>query len=150
MKTITFIVRGTPKPAGSKRAFYIPKLKRAVVVDACKLTKDWQADVKGAAVAALPPNWEPLAGPVSLTAKFWMPRTRSHYKKGTPENPIGLKPSAPHLHTKRPDLLKLTRAIEDALTGIIYRDDSQICNESLSKMFSEFSGVEITIAEVEQ
>lgn len=33
-----------------------------------------------------------------------------------------------------PDVLKLARGVEDALTGIVWRDDAQIVNESLSKV----------------
>ena len=33
-----------------------------------------------------------------------------------------------------PDVLKLARGVEDALTGIVWRDDAQIVNESLNKV----------------
>jgi Holliday junction resolvase RusA-like endonuclease len=38
--------------------------------------------------------------------------------------------------TTRPDLLKLARAIEDALTGVVYRDDALIVQERLVKDYA--------------
>jgi Holliday junction resolvase RusA-like endonuclease len=35
--------------------------------------------------------------------------------------------------TSRPDLLKHIRALEDALTGVVWRDDSQIIEQHLEK-----------------
>jgi Holliday junction resolvase RusA-like endonuclease len=36
----------------------------------------------------------------------------------------------------RPDLLKLTRLLEDACSGIIWRDDAQISDELLMKRYA--------------
>ena len=45
----------------------------------------------------------------------------------------------------RPDALKLARAVEDALTGIIWLDDAQIVEEHLTKRWSDEEGVHVTV-----
>lgn len=148
MTEITFTVFGIPKPAGSKTAFAIKRggvyTGRTVVMDACKKTKSWQAIVKAEAKKHAPAT--PLVGPISVNFTFYMPRPKSHF--GTGKNSKSLKLSAPAYLIGKPDVLKLARAVEDALTGIIYVDDSQIVDERLSKSYdgnSVFSGVLIKI-----
>ena len=46
-------------------------------------------------------------------------------------------------------MLKLARAVEDALTGIVWRDDAQIVDEQLSKVYGEPARVEVDVAELE-
>lgn len=138
-------VPGIPAPAGSKKAFYIKKLKRAVVTDACKRTKPWQATVAAFAMEA----WEGkplLTGPVRAEFVFRLTRSKGHYGSG--RNASRLKPSAPAYPTGRPDLLKLTRAVEDALTGIVWADDALIVHETQEKVYGDRPGVMIRIAEI--
>jgi Holliday junction resolvase RusA-like endonuclease len=45
----------------------------------------------------------------------------------------------------RPDVLKLARAAEDALTGIVWRDDSQIVHETLAKVYGEPERLEVAV-----
>jgi Holliday junction resolvase RusA-like endonuclease len=58
-----------------------------------------------------------------------------------------LRASAPRYPTGRPDVLKLARACEDALTGVIWRDDAQIVVERLYKDWGEPARV---LVEIEQ
>ena len=44
-----------------------------------------------------------------------------------------LKDSAPVFKDTAPDLSKLWRAVEDSLTGIVYKDDSQVVQLALQK-----------------
>lgn len=39
-------------------------------------------------------------------------------------------------HRKRPDIDKLTRSLLDALTGIVYVDDSQVCMLAVNKVYA--------------
>ena len=94
-----------------------------------KAGKDWRADVR--AVAA--ENWgprEPFAGKMYVTMDFYFARPKSHY--GTGKNAAVLKPSAPPRdeHLQDPDALKLARAVEDALTKVIWKDDNQLAPAS--------------------
>jgi Holliday junction resolvase RusA-like endonuclease len=142
---ITFFVAGVPKPAGSKRGFYIAKLKRVVITDANPNSADWKTDVKHTAQENF--DGELWDCPIDLRLKFVILRPRSHYRTG--KNAHLLRESAPKRPTAKPDALKLARGVEDALTKIIWVDDSQIVDEHLSKVFGERPGVEIEIKECE-
>jgi Holliday junction resolvase RusA-like endonuclease len=129
---ISFTVLGEAKPAGSKTAFVNPKTGKAIVTDASKGAKPWQAEVKAAASEAMKGN-EPFVGPLHAHFKFFRARPTSHY--GTGRNAGEVKLSAPFAPATRPDVLKLARAVEDALTGIVYRDDAQIIGEWVEKRY---------------
>ena len=150
MNQIYFTVFGIPKPAGSKTAFAIKRggvyTGRTVVMDACKKTKSWQATVKAEAKKHAPEK--PFVGAVALELLFQMPRPKSHF--GTGKNSNLRKTSAPDYPTGKPDVLKLTRAVEDAMTGIIYVDDAQIIFEEIKKKYSSgsFAGVEVRVIDV--
>ena len=51
-------------------------------------------------------------------------------------------------HTKKIDADNLAKACLDALNGIAYYDDSQICSLRVSKWYSDIPRVEIEIKEV--
>ena len=87
-----------------------------------------------------------ITGPVKLELTFFMERTKGHY--GTGRNAGKLKASAPRHHTKTPDVLKLARGVEDALTAVIWKDDAQIVLELLSKEYGERPGVWVRITEL--
>lgn len=140
---IEFFVAGIPKPAGSKRGFYIEKIKRVIITDACKGSKDWKTDVKHEAQEHYSGDlWD---CPISLSLTFRVERPKGHFRSGA--NSKLVKESAPILPITRPDLLKLARGVEDALTGIIWKDDSQICVERLLKQYDSPPGVLIQIHE---
>jgi Holliday junction resolvase RusA-like endonuclease len=81
----------------------------------------------------------PLAGPLKLSLSFFLPRPKDH------QGARGLLPHAPARPTTRPDLLKLTRAVEDACTGILWRDDAQIVDEELHKAYADGEGARIGV-----
>jgi Holliday junction resolvase RusA-like endonuclease len=147
MNQIAFFVEGIPKPAGSKTAFAIKKggvyTGRTVVMDACKKTKSWQATVKAEAKKHAPET--PVVGAVWVEFTFYMPRPKSHF--GTGKNSKQLKLTTPFLPTGKPDVLKLSRAVEDAMTGIVYVDDAQIVGEHIQKFYADnkSSGVSVII-----
>ncbi len=146
---IRFFVPGIPKPAGSKRGIPIYRGKKCAkvftgkvaVIDACKTSNDWKGDVKN--IAANEYQGALIEGPVSVSFRFFFTRPKSHYGSGI--NSAILKASAPVHHTHKPDALKLSRAVEDALTGIVWVDDSQIVDEKLTKQYGDKPGVEILI-----
>lgn len=147
---IEFFVRGIPKPAGSKRAFVIRKggqyTGRAVVTDDCKGSKDWKHDVKLAAQDAY--SGPPLEAALAITVTFFMPRPKGHWRTG--KNANELRESAPQHPLTKPDATKLLRGVEDAITGIVWRDDCQIVTQRVFKTFADGRGpgVQIKIAEV--
>ena len=137
---------GRPVPQGSKTGFVVPR-KGARVVDIGGVkyyarrdmravmkeqSSDklglWRACIERAARAKLEKTKIPRevfeAEDFSLSCIFRFQRPKSHF--GTGRNAGKLKKSAPRCHVVKPDLSKLVRAVEDALTGIIWRDDSQV------------------------
>jgi Holliday junction resolvase RusA-like endonuclease len=139
---IEFFVPGIPKTAGSKRAILNKHTGKIVVMDSCKESKDWKADIKAFAIKTELKKM--LRGPLSLGLKFFLPRPKYHY--GSSKNKDKIKDSEVNaMPTKRPDLLKMARAAEDALTGVAWQDDAQICSEQISKSYHDAPGVEIRI-----
>lgn len=148
-------VVGKARPAGSKRAFAIPDgrggYKRRsggspviVVTDDCENGKSWRKTVQAQVRAQLPDGFCLLDCPLSVTMMFVVARGKSHYRTG--RNADKLKEGAPLYHAKKPDVLKLARAVEDALTGVVWVDDSRIVCERLSKSWGHEDAVVIEVA----
>lgn len=156
-KLCDITVMGKPQPGGSKRAFVphnkegkpIPNGRGGVianVIDANPKAKEWQREVKQVArklMGAIPPT------DVALFAKasFFVTRPKNHF--GTGKNSTVLKSSAPQYPTTKPDATKLWRCVEDALTGVVWRDDSQVVAQQVSKFYGPQAGVRIEIFKVE-
>lgn len=139
---IEFTVYGKAEPAGSKRAFVIKG--RAIVTDANAKSRPWKSCVSDAAVTAY--RGPLLTGPLAVVMQFYQVRPKGHYGSG--KNAEQVKGSSPAQPTGKPDVLKLARGVEDALTGIIYRDDAQICIETIRKVYGSPARVEIAIKEL--
>jgi Holliday junction resolvase RusA-like endonuclease len=114
------------------------------VSDANKKARPWKdqvAQVAGQAHAGR----ELMEGALYVQFRFHVPRPKGHY--GTGRNAGKLKDSAPEFPAKKPDVLKLARAVEDAMTGVVYRDDAQIVREVLLKDFGN-ADVEVQVCEI--
>ena len=151
MTALTFTAIGRPQPAGSKRAFPI---RRGGVVTGVATTEDnlksrpWKDSVAAAAMDALPAGRdELLTGPLELTIDFYLARHAGHYGSG--RNREIVKASAPAWPTTRPDATKLTRAVEDALTGLVWRDDAQVVLQVVRKLYGTPERAEVTVAPYE-
>jgi Holliday junction resolvase RusA-like endonuclease len=141
---VVIVVDGEAQPAGSKTS-WVPKgkdgkpIERAgggIIVntaDANKKAKPWQRDV--AAAASVQYDGPLLLGPLRVELIFYRPRLKGHFGSG--RNAEVLKDSAPAYPTSRPDALKLARGVEDALTGIVWRDDAQIVDEMIGKRWGK-------------
>lgn len=148
MNPITIVVHGIPRPGGGKIAGFNRRTGKMFVRPDNPRTAPWRADV--AAAAAQQYSGPLLTGPVLMVYDFIFPRPKSHY--GTGKNANVLKPSAPRFHTIKPDLTKIIRSTEDALTGIVYKDDSQVCTRDEVKRYCEVDerpGVIITLYEIQ-
>lgn len=150
-QSVRIWVPGIAKPAGSKRAFaFVGKdgKPHSRVVDACAKGKSWQACVREAAAVQMHDR-ELMSGGLSVDMVFVMQRPMKHYN-ARGELKDGFAAEAP---TKRPDVLKLARGVEDALTGIVWRDDSLIVEEYLIKQYvkqyADKPGVQIDVRPLE-
>lgn len=143
---VWFDVDGTPAPGGSKNAFRNRCTGRIVVVDAGgKRNRDWRAAVAAAGRAAMAGRDMP-APPLMLTVVFRMPRPQAHLNRHGK-----LRRSSPVLPVSRPDLTKLLRSTEDALTGIVYADDAAIAEQWVAKLYAhpnEKPGARITVSSI--
>lgn len=137
---IAFKVAGVPAPQGSKT-----RTKWGVREDN-PATKPWRSAVAWEATVAMQKQ-EPLTGPLELAVTFYFPRPKSHY--GTGKNADRLKDTAPTWCATKPDTDKLIRAIGDAITGIVCRDDSQIVRVTAWKLYGT-PAAEITVRPVDQ
>jgi Holliday junction resolvase RusA-like endonuclease len=139
-------VPGVPVPGGSKRGFIVRgagRPDRVAMADASGARgKNWRAAIQHAASMSFAQT-ALLDGPLALDVTFTMPRPASHYgkKKGV----ALLKATAPHYHTTRPDATKLVRLIEDALSGVVWTDDSRIAEQSARKVYGARPGAVIRI-----
>lgn len=89
-------------------------------------------------------GWKPVSVPVVATYRFFFARPKSHY--GTGKNSDVLKASAPpDAHTQRPDLINLIKCMEDALTGIIWKDDACVSEIDAAKFWCETDRIEIKV-----
>lgn len=142
---LDFFVEGTPAPGGSKNAF-IPRRKDGSIVmrvgtnspvvnmvDAGKRNKEWRKCVAHQA-RAYAPHSQISDRPLGVQFNFLMPRPKSHYGKG--RNSAVLCEDAPKFHGSKPDVLKLARSTEDALTGIIWLDDCQTVALNATKRYA--------------
>lgn len=150
LRTLTFTVYGTPQPAGSKRAFAYRKKggegKLGVrVTDDNPKGRDWKgsvAQVAGQAMNASNYAGVLFEGPLRVRFNFMVARPKGHYGKR------GLRPAAPPWPDKKPDALKLSRGTEDALTGVVWRDDAQVVKLWISKEYGSPEGVAVTVEEM--
>lgn len=131
MKYITsFYIKGHPMPAGSKKYVGHTKNNKAIIIDQSgKKGADWRKACQLTAKTFCYTG-EPIEGPIIVNMRFYLLRPKNHYNsKGE------LKKSAPKYHLTKPDKTKLCRAVEDAITGIIWKDDSMIFDGYVSKEY---------------
>jgi Holliday junction resolvase RusA-like endonuclease len=130
---LTIVVHGQPAPQGSKK--YAGHRRNsasgrisAVLVEQVKSVKPWRQRVHQAALTAIRdhPHWQPLDGPIAADMVFTV-RTK-------PDSrpvwwPKGIRWSK-RLHWRpasSPDLSKLARSTEDALTTArAWKDDARV------------------------
>lgn len=141
---ITIVVYGAPAPQGSKK-FVGMVNGHGMMAESSKKVKPWRQDVKAAALAVRA-GAEPIDGPVMVRMVFTVPKPGSAPKR---------KRTWP---CKKPDVSKLARSTEDALTDAgIWKDDARVVEYArLAKVFPgedpeslEAPGVRITIVEME-
>lgn len=136
-RTVSFFTKGDPIPEGSHKYVGYRNGKPVIVHDNLMLA-GWRLrvarDAKNAARAA---GWDaPYDGPVSVEARFYMPRPK--------------RPKFPNHAATKPDLDKLIRAVGDALAAhdSVLTEDSRIVTWITSKEWAadnQETGVHITV-----
>jgi Holliday junction resolvase RusA-like endonuclease len=144
---ILITVVGKAQSAGSKRALPAGGKSggRPFVVESNPKAKAWKEQV--ALQAAMQYVGPLLDCALAVEMVFYTLRPKGHF--GTGRNAGILKDSAPAYPTVKPDVLKLARAVEDGLTGVVYRDDALTVDLCLGKRYGDRERVEIKIMPVE-
>lgn len=147
---VAFFVPGKAAPGGSKRGFAFRRRDGSLgvnMIDAGKNNKEWRSCVAHAGHLAMlddsPAGLEApkslLDGALSLQVTFVMQRPKGHF------GAKGLKPKAPGCCTTKPDATKLLRALEDALTGVVWVDDNQIVQQLVRKVYGPTPGAWVMV-----
>ena len=139
-RSVSFTVHGVAAPAGSKTAGRT-RDGRNFVRDSSRRSAPWKRQVAQAAGEAM--DGAPLLeGALRLGVVFTVPRPQGHY------GAKGLRPSAPKYPTVRPDVTKLLRAVEDAMTGVVWRDDAQVVWQAAWKEYGEPAHCIVTVTQL--
>lgn len=118
------VVYGMPAPQGSKKFVGLAKSGRGILAESSKKVRPWRQDVKAAALAVRD-GAAPIDAPVRVRMVFTMPKPAS-------------APKRKRIYPMRmPDLSKLARSTEDALTEAgVWKDDARVVEYTrLAKVF---------------
>jgi crossover junction endodeoxyribonuclease RusA len=133
--TLSFFAAGTPQPQGSSKGYPIRRRDGSVgvaITTANVKLKPWRQTVQVHAQLALEQaglRGQLAEGGVAITAQFYLPPPKaaeSQLRKGR---------FVPMV--KRPDVDKLARGLLDALTGVIFADDSQVMELLAGKVYAQ-------------
>jgi Holliday junction resolvase RusA-like endonuclease len=135
---VTFKVDANP--VGKQRARYV---KRGNFVQAYtpEKTRTYETLIKDAARQAMGVS-EPLDTPVSLYLYIRVPMPASATKKR-----LEAIASGDEKPIKKPDASNILKSVEDGMNGVVYKDDSQIINIHVTKVYSSQPGVDICVKE---
>lgn len=125
-----FTVIGVPAPQGSKKFVGHAKAKtpgakygRAILVEMSKKVKPWRQDVTAAALAARG-DAVPMEGPIVVRMLFFLPK------------PLHAPKNRKTYAMRAPDLSKLIRSTEDAITDAgVWMDDSRVVQTIAEKTY---------------
>lgn len=135
---ITFTVDGDPVGKQRARHRFTGKFVQSYTPNK---TRTYETSIREAAQAAMGSS-EPLETPVTLYLYI-----RAPIPKSTPKSRLqgfldgSVKP------IKKPDASNVLKSVEDAMNGVVYKDDSQIVNIHIAKVYASVSGVDICVKE---
>lgn len=156
-RIIRFVVSGEARPEDKKTARAFVSKKTGKVVQPPRYEKadrrDWKADVRRAAAAAL--SGPPMEGPVHLTLIFERPPSCEPERRW-----VRLPPDKPKKTTmanlwpwawfRRPDENNLSKPVEDACTSVVWLDDAQIVGTEKWKLIGDRYQTLVIVREVEE
>lgn len=122
-RRFVFRVDGHPVPQGSKK-YMGHRGGKPILLESAGGLKSWRENIAWQARSAAIGTSKINEGPVKVKLLF-----EFHRPKSAPRS--RMRPSV------RPDIDKLARAALDALTGVLFRDDSQVVSLSAHKFYTE-------------
>ena len=135
---VTYMVEGNPvgkqRPRFSRRGNFVSTYTPTK-------TRDYESLIKEAAQKAMGSS-EPLETPVTV-AIYITVKTSSSFSKKTRQEAINglIKP------TKKPDADNIAKCFLDAMNGIVYKDDCQVCTLHIKKVYGDIGMVEVMVTE---
>ena len=127
-------------PVGKQRARYARRGNFVQTYTPDK-TRNYEALLKEAATEAMGSS-EPLETPVSLYLYIRVPIPKSFSKKKVQDCLNGSEQPM-----KKPDSSNVLKSVEDAMNGVVYKDDCQIINHHMTRVYSTLAGVDICVKE---
>lgn len=144
MLNIDLIFNTEPKPIQSVRAANIGGYIRMYQP---RENLDWKQFIRLAAGQQLPADWQIITGPVKVNAEFMFAPLKSFPKRTHNSIIVGNRIYKP----VKPDLCdNLMKGLIDALTGLIWRDDAQICEVHSFKYYAIAPSIRLSIAELDE
>ena len=127
---IEFTVFGVAQPKGSAKAFLPKGWTRPIVTSDNPKNRGWQQLVAEGASRALAqqPSAALLEGAVRLVVVFYLPRPKKYQTRRYDGQAVA--------HLTKPDLDKLVRSVKDALTRVVWHDDSQVIELIARKFYA--------------
>lgn len=133
----SFVYEGIPKAQGRPR---FARMGKFVKTYDPKDSAAYKSNVAAQIVAQGPKLIERNKA-VRLWLSFYLPRPKGHYNsKGEIKERFLEIP-----HIVKPDKDNLEKAIMDSLKGIVWHDDSQVCESEVTKRYAERAHVEIIV-----
>ncbi len=139
---LKFRVDGVAQPRGSKKPIMSRGRRPGRVIDDNPESGPWMDVVRFYARIAMRDagHRKPFDGPLCLTVIIFRERPADHFRANG-----DVKPTAPAFPDTRPDASKYLRAIEDAMSKVVYVDDSRIVDSYPSKRWGTKPGVLIKL-----
>lgn len=147
-------ILGEPKPKQSFK-FAIrenkEKTKRFVSKYQTKEIITTQNNIALSVKTQLPPNFKPFDCPLVVTLVFVFPPLKSWSKremeafKQSEANKAGMK-----YKDSKPDIDALQKLFFDSLEGIVYTNDSRVCELYVKKIYGQVPRIEATFLPIEQ
>jgi Holliday junction resolvase RusA-like endonuclease len=139
MMQIIFDVAGDPKGKGRPRFSRFGKFTK-VYTD--QQTLDYETAIGFSAAHAMGSS-QPIETPVAVFLYIRLPIPQSYSKKRSEACLNGSEHP-----TKKPDIDNVAKAYLDAMNGIVYKDDTQVIQLHVNKVYALESGVDVMIKEI--
>lgn len=134
---IRIVLRGTPQGKGRPR--FVRATGRAYTP---AKTRSYESDLRLAAQDAMGAR-PPIAGPVRVDIRASLPIPPSWSKSKRAGAALNLiRP------TSRPDADNFLKATADALNSVVWRDDAQIVEATVTKRYSDTPALEVIVREL--
>lgn len=142
METPTLCLEFAVEPLAVQSARFFRAGKKIRSFQPEKVT-DFKSFIRYAAKEQLPDNFSILDGPIALTADFVFTPPKSLSKKELKK----IESGEIVYKITRPDLTdNLMKGVADALTGIVWVDDSRICEVKSRKRYGRTPGITLKIS----